>query len=417
MTLGERIAQKRKELGLSQEALGEKLGVSRQAIYKWESDAALPEIEKLVVLAKMFAVPVGWLLGVEEAEDAPKDETGELNEVQMKMVEEIVGRYLAAQPKPKKSRRWPKVLAAAVVLVAGIHLFNRLDGLNNQYNYLQNSVGNITSSVNSQINGIANRVEEILKSQNNLTADYGTALLRSDLAANTATFSLRAVPKTFEEGMRAVFLVDSGSGAEEIEATLSDGTFSAEATTELTDSISLSVVFITPDGRRLTQLLDTFQNLLFESMPWVGVNSNFQFAEVADGVVHVGKDKYGNAEYVTVNPGESKTMDGQRVEISRVEVGVFVNRELVAWGKQCSQPDSFIGDWENTLFFLLPDVSVTLREGDQLCAAALVTDNYGRQFVECDIPVGVEYDENGEEDLNFVDHFGYDRDPAKWTWE
>ena len=41
MTVGERIAQKRKELGLSQEALGERMGVSRQSIYKWESDAAL----------------------------------------------------------------------------------------------------------------------------------------------------------------------------------------------------------------------------------------------------------------------------------------------------------------------------------------------------------------------------------------
>ena len=48
MTMGQRIAQRRKELGLSQEALGERLGVSRQAIYKWESNAALPEIEKLV---------------------------------------------------------------------------------------------------------------------------------------------------------------------------------------------------------------------------------------------------------------------------------------------------------------------------------------------------------------------------------
>jgi len=42
MTVGQRIAHKRKELGLSQEALGEQLGVSRQAIYKWESDATLP---------------------------------------------------------------------------------------------------------------------------------------------------------------------------------------------------------------------------------------------------------------------------------------------------------------------------------------------------------------------------------------
>ena len=87
MTVGQRIAQKRRELGLSQEELGERLGVSRQAIYKWEADQTLPEIEKLVNLSKLFSVPVGWLLGVEE-EPSP-DSGGELTGEQLKMVEEI----------------------------------------------------------------------------------------------------------------------------------------------------------------------------------------------------------------------------------------------------------------------------------------------------------------------------------------
>ena len=60
MTTGQRIAAKRKELELSQEGLGERLGVSRQSIYKWESDASLPEIDKLVALSRLFNVPVGW---------------------------------------------------------------------------------------------------------------------------------------------------------------------------------------------------------------------------------------------------------------------------------------------------------------------------------------------------------------------
>lgn len=66
MTIGQRIAQNRKNLGLSQEALGERLGVSRQSIYKWESDAALPEVEKLIALSRLFGISVGALLGVEE---------------------------------------------------------------------------------------------------------------------------------------------------------------------------------------------------------------------------------------------------------------------------------------------------------------------------------------------------------------
>ena len=40
MSMGQRIAQERKKLGLSQEGLGEKVGVSRQSISKWESGGA-----------------------------------------------------------------------------------------------------------------------------------------------------------------------------------------------------------------------------------------------------------------------------------------------------------------------------------------------------------------------------------------
>ena len=92
MTLGQRTAQKRKELGLSQEALGEQLGVSRQSIYKWESGTALPEIEKLIALSKLFGVSVGWLLGVEEDAAPAQDSSGELTEQQLRMVQESVDR-------------------------------------------------------------------------------------------------------------------------------------------------------------------------------------------------------------------------------------------------------------------------------------------------------------------------------------
>ena len=44
MTLGQRIQAERKRLGLSQEGLGEALGVTRQAISKWEADGAVPEV-------------------------------------------------------------------------------------------------------------------------------------------------------------------------------------------------------------------------------------------------------------------------------------------------------------------------------------------------------------------------------------
>ena len=70
MTLGERILLKRKEAGMSQENLGDKLDVSRQTVYKWENDQATPELDKLIAMAKIFNVKVGWLIAEEESEQS-----------------------------------------------------------------------------------------------------------------------------------------------------------------------------------------------------------------------------------------------------------------------------------------------------------------------------------------------------------
>jgi len=65
MTLGEKILQLRKTTGLSQEQLAETVGVSRQAISKWETDQSMPEIEKVVLLSKTFSISTDELLGNE----------------------------------------------------------------------------------------------------------------------------------------------------------------------------------------------------------------------------------------------------------------------------------------------------------------------------------------------------------------
>ena len=66
MTLGQRIQELRKQKELSQEALGEKLGVSRQAVSRWEMDGAVPEVDKLIAMARLFGVSLNQLLDVEE---------------------------------------------------------------------------------------------------------------------------------------------------------------------------------------------------------------------------------------------------------------------------------------------------------------------------------------------------------------
>lgn len=62
MTLGEKLSKLRREQNLTQEQLAEVLGVSRQAVSKWESGVAYPETEKLIRLAKLYDCSLDYLL-------------------------------------------------------------------------------------------------------------------------------------------------------------------------------------------------------------------------------------------------------------------------------------------------------------------------------------------------------------------
>ena len=62
MTLGEKIKEARKQCGLSQEQLAEKMAVSRSAIAKWEANNGLPDVDNLKALAQLLNVSADYLL-------------------------------------------------------------------------------------------------------------------------------------------------------------------------------------------------------------------------------------------------------------------------------------------------------------------------------------------------------------------
>lgn len=78
MKLHEKIYACRKKAGLSQEALAEKLGVSRQSVSKWETGESVPEISKLSILANIFDVTTDWLLN--ESDEYKPNNTNASNE-------------------------------------------------------------------------------------------------------------------------------------------------------------------------------------------------------------------------------------------------------------------------------------------------------------------------------------------------
>lgn len=428
MTMGQRIALKRRELGLSQEGLGERLGVSRQAIYKWESDAALPEIEKLVNLSREFSVSVGWLLG-EEDKAAEKPE---LTPEQLRMVEEIVGRYLAARPAaaeasereppaeadtdpktPVRKRRWPWVVAALVLIAAFSSQFSQLDGLRHEYRELQNSVFAIQSVVDSQINSITSRVEEMIQNQNALTAEQSAQIADIDYRANTLTVEARAVPRTYVEGMTAEFVLVCDGETVTVPGTMGENhAFTASLTGPLTDEITVSAAFL--DGeQRQTQVLEQFVNLYSNSFPEISVSGSTSGGRKTEG------DPGWTVSFqpVTVfNP--TLWLDDYPVQIS-LRVGLFRDYKLVQWFTEEEQ-DGYHGPWHT---FLPKQDTFLLETGHTYCIAAVAEDEFGREWVVPDEYGGCEVAGDGlygygafSEAHHIPPYFGASRDPADWEY-
>lgn len=75
MNMADRIQYLRKSKGISQEELADKVGVSRQAVSKWESEQSTPDLEKIIILSEFFEVTTDYILkGIEPTKD--KDEKG-----------------------------------------------------------------------------------------------------------------------------------------------------------------------------------------------------------------------------------------------------------------------------------------------------------------------------------------------------
>lgn len=114
MKLNEKILYYRKREGLSQEALAAKVGVSRQAVSKWELDEATPDVEKLVSLARVFGVTTDELLGMKgpvRETEKPAPQTSRLPED----VDWVVRRSA-------KFRRWyTPIYMGLIMLIVGIY--------------------------------------------------------------------------------------------------------------------------------------------------------------------------------------------------------------------------------------------------------------------------------------------------------
>lgn len=97
LQIANRLLQLRKERGLSQEELADQLGISRQAVSKWERAEASPDTDNLICLAKLYNVSLDYLLQTEDSLEAIKTE--QIKEEAKIIVDEDVEDEDAKKPK------------------------------------------------------------------------------------------------------------------------------------------------------------------------------------------------------------------------------------------------------------------------------------------------------------------------------
>ena len=229
MTTGEKIAALRKEQGMSQEALGEKLGLSRQAVSKWEADQAVPTMDNLMELSKLFGVPVDTLLRPDaelmpKAEDSDESWPGAEN-----------------QPVRNGNRKWKIAAIAAAgllcvsVVCSAVSLWRML-AMQQQIDTLRMQSG--PSTIYYPDNTSA---------ENSDLADWSENVTVDRQNTENLLVTVSAVPRSMLDGETAKFVVRSGDQSWECDAEDNNG-YSGKLSVPFVDTFSVYLTLTGTNG-------------------------------------------------------------------------------------------------------------------------------------------------------------------------
>ena len=255
LTTGQRIAQCRKILSLSQEGLGEKVGVSRQAISKWESDATLPDIDKLISLSRLFGVSVGWLLGVEE-QLQPQLESPQITEELLLKIEQIVRRSQPEKKRLSKGKKLLLIVAAIALLWGGTRLIREWRDTRYQVEHLSSQIANSNrqdDSILRKLNGLESRIDSINTSVQEAAASLASWEFRviPSIEEQYARVELTAFPKNWNENWSATLNVRHNGALSLTQECHWDGSaLNAAVKLNFVDGLEYWLVISYPDGSK-----------------------------------------------------------------------------------------------------------------------------------------------------------------------
>jgi len=400
MSIGTRIMEIRKKNNLSQEAFGDTLGVSRQAISKWEMDASIPDVEKLILLSQTYGVSVGYILGIEEKDITSNstknssDATGsenidgnrELTQEQLRMVEEIVERYLAALPKENfaKPKNHVPVIVSIVSLVCCFLLLIALVGVTDsldknvkilrlEQQSIDRRLTDLALTVSYVESDVSNRLEQqlqkVLEEAYEVIVDHGWEVIDYDLENNTVTIKVYAETRVFSDTTQVVFEISNGKHKFTTEAIRNGNHFSAEIVCPRSDSMILNLL-LTNDGMTEVKHLGVISDQLKAEFP-----NNYVIGGYA--LEHLPFENYmlRQMDYQLSMKTDSH-IDGPmgKVPIVKAELIYYVNEEKYL---NYDIPVKIIdGKAQWNMEF---DLEIPLQEGDTIADVICLVDEIGRR--------------------------------------
>ena len=231
------------------------MGVSRQAISKWESDAALPDIEKLIALSRLFDISVGWLLGVEE-QPQPQPEAPQLTEEMLRKIEEVVRR---CQPRKKRLSGGKRIcigILAAAALWAAADLASDWRDTRLEVAYLGAQLRNNNeqnASILNKLNRLDDRIDSINTSVKEAAASLASYEFRiiPNMEEQYARVELTAFPKNWNEDWTATLNVRYNGALSLTQECHWDGSaLNAAVKLNFVDGLEYWLVFTYPDGNQ-----------------------------------------------------------------------------------------------------------------------------------------------------------------------
>ena len=256
MTIGEKIAKLRKQAGLSQEAFSEKLGISRQAVSKWENGTAQPTNENLAQIARLFDVTISSLLDDEDINMGAHSTFNE-NPVETKTEFKEVKTERKALAVSSVTQSAAIIVLAIAIIVQGITIgrlkadINRLTQNMGEYTYLQNQINQLQGQIYNFSNSKVPDSDKF--------TDYNFRILDYDRETNIAALHFSVVPKDYTRDTQAEIVVKGKEKDYSVKAYKENNIFVADTAVYCEDNMTV-YLYLTENGKTRSFILDCLEN-------------------------------------------------------------------------------------------------------------------------------------------------------------